>query len=165
MAEAVTVKIKYVGPVADIERKGLEIARTFTPNNSYVDTPVFTEGYPNDDSSIGDGEAYGKSIYATNVCGVGGGPGLLPMNSTTVKFAYFEQAIMVAAEAKEKEEENTGVEFELAEGDYEDVLYWEQMCRNMAVRGFYCEVGDKKYGTDVEESTDGGTDGGDDSGN
>lgn len=144
---AVKIKLKYVGPVADIDRDGLEIARVFIPDNSYIDTPVFTEGYPNEEG-VGDGETYGKSIYATNVDGLGAGPGLLPMAHTTTKFAMFEQAVMAAAEAEEKEEENKGVEFEI-EDDYTEQLYWEQMCRNMATRGFYCEVGDKKYGEDT----------------
>ena len=154
------IKIKYNGPVADFERKGMNIPRVFEPINSYIDTPVFTEGYPNEDS-VGDGETYGKSIYATNVDGLGAGPGLLPMNSTTVKFAQFERAVMFAAEAAEKEEENTGITFNIDDDNYEEQIQWEQMSRNMATRGFYIKVGDKEFGEDV--ATEGGN--GDDSGN
>lgn len=155
------IKIQYVGPVADIVREGMNIPRTFVPDNSYIDTPVFTEGYENADG-VGDGEPYGKSIYATNVDGLGTAPGLLPMNSTTVKFAQFERAVMVAAEAKEKGETDEGITFTIEDGDYEEQIYWEQMCRNMAARGFYAKVGDKEYGN---APTSGGNDGGDDSGN
>jgi len=159
---ATKVLIKYVGPVAEVERKGMEIARYFAPQNSYVDSPVYSEGYDPENFEGAKGEAYGKSIYATNVVGWGELPGLLPMAHTTTKFAQFERAAIAAFEAAANDEENKGIDFEV-EG-YEEEIYWNQMCRNMADMGFYSEVGDNKYGTDPDASDDGEGDGGDDEG-
>lgn len=145
---ATTILIKFVGPVAEVERKGMEIARYFAPQNSYVDSPVYTEGFdPAAEGNYADGEAYGKSIYATNVLGWGELKGLIPMAHTTTKFAQFERAVIAAFKAKEEEAKNKGIEFEV-EG-YEDVIYWAQICRHMADEGFYCKVGDEEFGTDV----------------
>jgi hypothetical protein len=151
----VNVKIVYTGPIVDEVRKGEEIARYFYPNNSYVDTPVFTEGYENADA-VGDKKSYGKSIYATNVDGWGSCPGLLPNASFTGKFAEFEQAVLAAKEAAKAGTENTGITFEI--DGYEDELYWTQMARNMYTQGFYIEVGDKKFGPEPEADTDTDTD-------
>ena len=139
---AIEVKIIYNGIVVDDVRSGMEIARYFAPMNSYVDSPVFTEGYPNDDA-VGDKEAYGKSIYATNVEGFGKLFGLLPMASTTVKFAQYERAAQAAAVAEAKGETNEGITFEI--NGYEDEIYWNQMGANMADY-FYTKVGDNEYG-------------------
>lgn len=138
---ATQVKIIYNGPVVDIERKGMEIARYFEPQNSYVDSAVYTDGYPVDAEEAE--KKYGKSIYATNVYGWGELPGLLPMANTTVKFAQYERAALAAAEAEKAGEENKGIEFEI-EG-YEEEIYWNQMGANMAGY-FYTKVGDKEYG-------------------
>ena len=73
-----TVKIVYTGLVVDEIRPGMNIPRVFLPTSSYIDTPVFTQGYENKDG-VGDGQSYGKSIYATNVDGWGKLFGLLPM--------------------------------------------------------------------------------------
>ena len=43
-----TVTIIYKGPVVDEIRQGMNIPRLFNPDNSYVDSPVYTEGYPNE---------------------------------------------------------------------------------------------------------------------
>lgn len=158
---ATNVMIKYVGRAAEVDRKGMEIARYFAPMNSYVDSPVYTEGYdPTAEGNYADGEAYGRSIYATNVYGHGELPGLLPMAHTTVKFAQFEIAKLVAFEAEKAGEENKGVEFEI-EG-YEEELYWKQMCRHMVDEGFYAKVGDEEFGEDSAD--EGGEEGGDDDG-
>ena len=151
----VNVKIVYTGPIVDDVRAGEQIARYFAPNNSYVDTPVFTQGYANEDA-VGDKNSYGKSIYATNVDGWGSCPGLLPNASFTGKFAQFERAKMAAAEAEKSGAENTGITFEI-EG-YEDEIYWNQMASNMWQEGFYIEVGDNKYGTEPDSDTDTDTD-------
>lgn len=148
---ATSITIKYVGPTVEINRKGMEIARYFAPQNSYVDSPVYTEGFdPTVEGNYADGEAYGKSIYATNVVGWGELPGLLPMAHTTTKFAQFERAVIVAFEAKANDTENAGITFEV-EG-YEDEIYWAQMAANMVDLGFYSKVGDKEYGQDEEAS-------------
>lgn len=143
-----TVKIIYTGITADIVRDGASIPRYFAPQNSYVDTPVFTEGYANS-SKVGDKETYGKSIYATNVDGWGTLEGLSPMASTTTKFAQYERAYNAAVEAEAAGTENAGISFEIT--GYEDEIYWNQIAANMADR-FYTKVGDKEYGEKPEES-------------
>lgn len=152
---AVTVKIIYTGPIVDEIRNGAEIARYFLPNNSYVDTSVFTDGYKNE-GSVGDGKSYGKSIYATNVEGWGSVDGLLPQASFTGKFAQFEIAKLAAYKASKTGAENTGITFEI--DGYEEQIYWTQMARNMWEQGFYIEVGDEKFGPEPEADTDTDTD-------
>lgn len=141
-----TIKIVYAGPVVELDRPGMNIPRVFMPNNSYVDTPVFTEGYENADS-VGDKEKYGKSIYATNVDGWGKLPGLLPMAHTTVKFAQYERAALAAAKAETEGAANEGITFEV-EG-YEEELYWNQIAPHMIEQGFYTKVGDTEYGAEL----------------
>lgn len=151
----VNVKIIYTGANVEEIRAGENIPRYFEPNNSYVDTPVFTKGYENADS-VGDGESYGKSIYATNVDGWGTCAGLFPNATTTNKFTEFEMAKKAAAKAEAEGTENVGVTFEI-EG-YEDQLYWDQMAENMFRQGFYIEVGDNKYGEEPTSDSDTDTD-------
>lgn len=145
----IQVQIIYTGVLVDEIRKGAEIARYFAPNNSYVDTPVFTDGYPNE-GGVGDGNAYGKSIYATNVDGWGKLPGILPIASASVKLAQYERAIFAAKEAEEAGKKNEGIVFEI-EG-YEDEIYWNQIAANMVDQGFYSKVGDKEYGEAPDET-------------
>ena len=147
----VNVKIIYTGVVVDEVRDGEQIARYFAPNNSYVDTQVFTDGYANADA-VGDGKSYGKSIYATNVDGWGTLPGLKPEASFNGKFAEFGMAIDAAIAAKAAGTENTGITFTI--DGYEDELYWNKMAQNMIDQGFYIEVGDKKYGPEPDSDTD-----------
>lgn len=135
---ATNVTIIYKGIVVDEVRKGESIARYFSPDNSYVDTPVFTEGFPNT-AKLGDQESYGKSIYATNVDGFGKLRGLLPMKSNTTRFAEFERAILAAKEAEEKGEENTGITFEV--NGYEEELYWTQIGNDLKDQGLEVTVG------------------------
>ena len=142
-----TVEIIYTGPVAEVVRPGMSICRLFVPNNSYVDSPVFTEGYPVDADQ--DAKEYGKSIYATNVDGRGILPGLLPMAHTTTRFAQFERAVIAAADAVAKEEENKGITFDIGD-DYTEELYWIQMAKNMVELGFYIKVGDQEFGEKPE---------------
>lgn len=148
---ATTIKIIYTGPVVDVDREGTAICRLFAPNNSYVDLPVFTDGYANE-AAVGDGQSYGKSIYATNVSGWGKLPGLLPMASTTTRFAQFERAVIAAFEAKQAGTENTGITFTV--DGYEEDIYWNQMAANMVDEGFYIKVGDKEYGEDPTANAD-----------
>lgn len=138
------VTIIYTGPVVEDIRQGMEIARYFAPNNSYVDSPVFTDGYANTEG-VGDGLAYGKSIYATNVDGWGKLPGLLPMASSTTKFAQYERAVQAARKALEADEENTGITFEV--DGYQEEIYWNQMAPHFVDQGFYTKVGDNEYGS------------------
>lgn len=148
---SVAVKIIYTGAIVDEVRDGAQIARYFAPQNSYVDTPVFTDGYANEDA-VGDKNSYGKSIYATNVDGWGTANGILPSASATNKFVQFERAKLAAAAAKEAGTANTGIEFEI--DGYEDEIYWNQMATNMYQEGFYIEVGDNKYGTEPDTDSD-----------
>lgn len=134
---ATSVTIIYNGPVVETIRPGMPIPRLFTPDNSYVDTPVFTEGFANT-AQLGDKESYGKSIYATNVDGQGFLPGLLPMFSNTQKFAMFERAIFAAKEAEKAGTENAGVTFEVT--GFEEELYWEQISNAMKDQGFEVTV-------------------------
>lgn len=136
------VTIIFKGPVVDIDRTGMPIYRLFVPNNSYVDSSVYTQGYPVDAEAAD--KKYGKSIYATNVDGFGTLPGLLPMASTTTKFAQFERAVIAAAVAEANGEENKGIVFDV-EG-YEEVIYWNQIGANMVDLGFYTKVGDEEHG-------------------
>lgn len=138
-----TVEIIYTGPVSEVVRPGMPISRIFLPNNSYVDSPVFTEGYPVDAKE--EDKKYGRSIYATNYDGRGILPGLLPMAHTTTRFAQFERAVIAAADAVAKEEENKGISFDIGD-DYKEELYWVQMAKNMVELGFYIKVGDVEYG-------------------
>ena len=139
------IKIIYGGPIVDEIRKGMNIPRIFEPTNSYVDSPVYTEGYdPTAEGAYASAEAYGKSIYATNVDGWNFFPGLIPMNGNTTKFAQFQRAIFAAKDAEEKGAENTGITFEI--DGYEEEIYWTQMGRNMVDQGFYTKVGDEEFG-------------------
>ena len=147
---ATTVKIIYTGPVVDVTRKGTAIMRIFSPDNSYVDTPVFTDGYANADT-VGDKGTYGRSIYATNFAGWGELKGLLPMASTTTKFAQFERAVIAKFNAEAAGEKNEGITFDI--DTYEDDIYWNQISANMWQDGFYIEVGDNKYGIEPEEES------------
>lgn len=140
---ATNVTIIYNGPIVDEIRKGASIPRYFAPADSYVDLPVMTEGFENKDG-LGDGESYGKSIYATNVDGQGFLPGLIPMNGQTTKFAQFQLAIFAAKEAEKNGAENTGITFEI--DGYEEEIYWIQQARAMADQGFYTKVGDQEFG-------------------
>lgn len=68
---AYQVVITHTGNPDPDNRIVASICRLFYPAMSYVDTPVFEEGY-----KVGDAEEdkiYGKSVYATNVDGFGFG--------------------------------------------------------------------------------------------
>lgn len=138
---ATNVTIVYNGPVIDEGvRAGANIPRLFVPNNSYVDLPVFTEGFDNSTLKLGDKESYGKSIYATNVDGQGFLPGLLPMYSNTTIFAQFERAIIAAKEAKDAGTTNEGITFQIM--TYEEEIYWSQISKPMADQGFVVTLED-----------------------
>lgn len=132
---ATNVTIVYNGPIVDEGiRQGANIPRLFVPDNSYIDLPVYTEGFDNSTLQLGDKESYGKSIYATNVDGQGFLPGLLPMKSNTTKFAQFERAIIAAKAAADAGTTNEGITFTI-EG-YEDEIYWSQIGNDMKDQGF-----------------------------
>lgn len=130
-----TVTIIYTSVKGDVDRDGLPIARIFTPDNSYVDSEVFVSGHGSD---------YGKSIYATNVDGWGELAGLIPMASTTVKFAEFELAVKSAIESI-LNKGVSGISFDI--DGYEDEIYWNQMATNLVDQGFYVKIGDEVIGS------------------
>ena len=137
------VTIKYVGLPVDPVRQGMQIPAIFTPTASYVDSPVYTHGYPTDETDPAEME-YGKSIYATNVEGWGKLFGLLPMASTPTKFAYFEMAIMQAIQAQEAGEEVPTITVPIE--DEQDKLWWLQMAPNFVGQGFYITVDGVAFG-------------------
>lgn len=124
---ATEVKIIYNGPVTEIKRIGSNIARIFLPNNSYVDSAI-----------------YAGTIYDTNVAGWGKLTGLLPMASTTTKFAQFERAAISYANSQLVGGYNKGVTFEV--DGYEEEIYWSQMATNLVDQGYYTKIGDTEYG-------------------
>lgn len=142
------VTIIYNGPLTDVNRIGESIYRLFLPDNSFVDTKIYTDGYENA-GSTGDGKSYGRSIYATNADGWGKLKGLMPMSSTPVRFAQFERAAKIACEAKKSDSANAGITFSI-EGYAEDI-YWNQIAPHMAMIGYYIKIGDKEYGNPPAE--------------
>ena len=142
---ATTVKIKYVGPVEDVIRNAPnQIPAIFEPTNSYVDTIPYVSGYST---------YYGKSIYATNVDGWGKLAGLLPIASAPIKFAYFERAVIGAAQAKIEGTDIPVITVDAA--DAADTLWWTQMAPNFVGSGFYISVDDQIFGGDPDPD-DGG---------
>ena len=137
------VTIVYNGRTAEVERRGAPICSLFMPFGSYVDTPVFTEGYANP-GTIGDGKSYEKSIYATNVHGMGLLYGLCPMFSYTGRLAWFERAIWEAADG-----EADGVTFSI-EGAEEE-LWWMQIANAMEGQGFTVTIEDEVPPNEEEE--------------
>lgn len=128
------ITIKYVGFTAvDAYPRNpadsMEIARYFAPNNSYVDSAAYVNGYTTADGEV-DPEKLARSIYATNVEGLGFLNGLLPMANTTTRAAIWELAIKVAVDAKIAGEANTGVTFDIG-SDYQEEFYWRQMAQAM----------------------------------
>lgn len=133
MATTVTIIYNRVAP--EVTPEGSPIARIFVPDDSYIDSDVFVEGH---------GDDYGKSIYATNVDGLGTVPGLLPMASTTRKFAEFELAVKSAIESITGKG-FSGVSFDI--DGYVDELYWKQIAANLVDQGFVTTVGSVVYGS------------------
>lgn len=157
MAKQVT--IIYNGPAQDIEREGQSICPLFVPAGSYVDSKVYKEGLSAEatvDEQAVD-VSYGKSIYATNVEGWGSLPGLLPIASAPIKFAYFERAIAVAKAAKESGSANNGVVVAINNADEE--LYWNQMAPHFIGSGFTVTIAEAaaesdNNGGDTEGATE-----------
>lgn len=138
---AYTVTIKYVGIEKDVDRLVAPICRIFMPTNSYVDTPVFTEGGP-----IGGDKEYGKSIYATNVAGFGNIDVPAPFNFTSIPFsvpmAQFNLAVVGV---------NNEVSFDV--DDYKEAFYYMQVGEAMKDQGFVVTV--MKTGAGISNVADG----------
>lgn len=128
---AYTVVIKYNGVVQDPEQLVSPICRLYKPDNSYIDTPAYTEGIPAD-AEDADKKA-GKSVYSTNVDGWGHIDVQEPFATTSVPFpvplAQFKLAVVG---------EDNQVEFEVE--DYKEAFYYQQLGAQMADQGFEVTV-------------------------
>lgn len=138
------VTILYTGVPSDDVRQGMDIARHFAPENSYIDSDAYVNGHKCEaacgsaaaGNAVAAGSfAYGKSVYATNVEGMGMSKGLLPLFSSPVKLAYFERAKMTAAEAKANGTTDAGVTVTVAD-DAAEKLWWEQIGAALKGAGF-----------------------------
>lgn len=126
------VTITYAGFVLDPEQIVAPICRIFEPNNSYIDTPVYTQGGP-----LGEGaqKVYGKSIYATNVADKGYGDAVLPepYASTSIPFPVSLAQFKLAVVGKDNK-----VVFEAR--DYRDAFFYAQVGEQMKSQGFNVKV-------------------------
>ena len=116
-----TVTITYTKPVAQV-RDGEPIVRFFGTEPSYVDS-----------------DPYEGSVYDTNVSGWGKLWGLLPLASSPIKLAYFEEAIMAAIEAEKAGQVVPSISVEV-EGN-NDLLWWKQMAPNLEEQGYTVSEG------------------------
>lgn len=128
---AYTVVIKYNGVEQDLEKLCAPIMRLFTPNNSYIDTPAYTEGIPADKAE--EERVAGKSVYATNVDGWGSIQPAEPFASTSIPMssplAQFKLAVVG---------ENNQVTFDV--DDYKEAFYYKTLGSQMADQGFEVTV-------------------------
>lgn len=133
---AYTVTITYNG-VAKPELKFADpISALYCPTGSYIDSAVYTEGYP-----VGAEEAdkkYGKSIYATNVDGFGNLAVKEPYATTSVPMSSPLAQFKLAVVGEETEEGGHKVEFDVE--DYKEAFYYMQLGEQMADQGFAVEV-------------------------
>ena len=132
---AYTIKITYAGVETDASRIVSPICRIFAPTNSYIDTPVYTEGGP-----VGaDPLLYGKSVYATNVDGFGSIEMPEPYASTSIPFpvplAQFKLAVVGEVD---EESGNHFVEFDV--DDYKEAFHYKELGAALADQGFTVEV-------------------------
>lgn len=116
-----TVTITYTKPMAQI-RDGDPIVRYFGAESSYVDSIP-----------------YDGSVYDTNVSGWGKLYGLLPLASTPIKLAYFEEAIMAAIEAENAGQQVPSISVEVESNN--DLLWWNQMAPNLEDQGYTVSIG------------------------
>lgn len=139
------VKIVYTGPVTDDVRKGAEIASGFVPEGSYIDLPVFTKGHvcgvacgsaANGNLVAANDEAYGKSVYATNVRGNDSHRGLAPVASAPVNWAYFERAKISAYQAFVNGTTDEGITVKVDDNNQKELLWWTQIGPQMGDAGF-----------------------------
>lgn len=141
---AYTVTIKYNGVTKDVESLAAPICNVFVPTSSYIDTPVFENGYPIDTpvdsmTEIGPDKTkkYGKSIYATNVDDkYGFADAVEPFASTSIPFptalAQFKLAVVG--------EDNT-VTFDV--DDYKEAFYYKDLGVALKSQGFEVTVSPK----------------------
>lgn len=130
---AFKITIKYNGLAKDVERIVASVCRVFSPYPSYIDLPVYEEGY-----KVGVEEAskkYGKSVYATNVAGIGE-VGLVPPYTSEmvpVPFPAGMHYFTFAAQAKEGT-----VTFTVE--SWKDAMYYKEIAKVLAPQGFEVTV-------------------------
>lgn len=138
---AYLVNIVYKGKEKDVERLSASICSIMKPNGSYVDAPVFKEGYPV--GKAAKDKKYRESVYATNVDGFGHIDVEEPFATTSfpypVPLAQFKAAV-IAAEADEAG--NPKVSFEVE--DYKEAFYYKEAGKAMADQGFEVTVTNKQ---------------------
>lgn len=131
---AYTVTIKYNGVEEAVPQIADPISAVYAPCGSYIDTPVYREGYPVDAEEAD--KKYGKSIYATNVCGWGHIDVPEPYATTSVPMssplAQFKLAVVG---------EDNQVDFDVE--DYKEAFYYQQLGVQMADQGFEVTVAKK----------------------
>lgn len=134
---AYQVEIVYKGREKDVERVAASICSIMKPNGSYIDTPVFKEGYPVDAESAD--KKYGTSVYATNVDGFGSIEPEEPFASTSFPFPVPMAQFKVAVIADEKDANgNPKVTFDVE--DYKEAYYYKQAGAALANQGFEVTV-------------------------
>lgn len=131
---AYTVTIKYNGVQEPATHIADPICAQFVPNNSYIDSAVYVEGYPVDAEA--DSKKYGKSIYATNVAGWGDVVMPEPYATTSIPMSSPLAQFKLATVG----EDNT-VEFDVE--DYKEAFYYQQLGLDMASQGFEVTVAKK----------------------
>lgn len=134
---AYQVVIVYKGKDKDVERVASSICSIMKPNGSYIDTPVFKEGYPVDADAAS--KKYGTSVYATNVDGFGAIEPEEPFASTAFPFPVPMAQFKVAMIGNEKDVQgNPKVTFDVE--DYKEAFYYEQAGKALADQGFEVTV-------------------------
>lgn len=141
-----TVTIEYTGIDSQVDKVCGQISRMYCPRNSYIDTPVYTQGYPVDAESDDDRE-YTKSVYATNVEGWGSTEVPEPYATTSIPFssplAQFKLAVV---------REDNVVTFEV--DDYKEAFYYQTVGAQLADQGFTVTVESSSSSSDSESDSD-----------
>ena len=129
-----SIRITYRGVETDPDRIIAPICRIFKPDNSYVDTQVFTEGGPIPGDDVDAKIKYGKSVYATNVDGWGRADSAEPFISTSIPFpvplAQFKLAMVGG----------TDHSVTIETDDYKEAFYYQQIGYALEDQGFEVEV-------------------------
>lgn len=141
---AYTVVIKYTGVEKDVANLAAPICGTYVPTNSYVDTPVFQNGYPVDvvvDSMTEVGydkeKKYGKSIYANNVDDkFGYADAVEPFASTSIPFPVALSQFKLAVVGEDNQ-----VTFDVE--DYKEAFFYKDMGVALKDQGFEVTVSPK----------------------
>lgn len=137
---AYLVEIVYKGKEKDVERLSASICSIMRPNGSYIDTPVFKEGYPVGAEAAD--KKYGESVYATNVEGFGAVDAEEPFATTSFPFPVPLAQFKLAVVATEKDDKgNPKVSFDVE--DYKEAFYYMEAGKALADQGFEVKVSKK----------------------